>query len=189
MAGRRPDALTDDALDRELTAALAVDPSPEFQARVRTRIAAEPAPRSPWLRWAVLTACAAPVVLALVLVDPAIWPDRTEPVPLPARASDVALAANPIARPPAVAPQVTPPPRRITGAAPRIAAAPPREPVVGAEVLIAPEERRAFQLFQRILREGALDADAFAGAEPAAQDVQALVVVPITIEPLNQVSE
>ncbi len=47
MDGTRPDALTDTQLDQELEAALGVEPSPEFVARVRTRIAGEPEP-SPW---------------------------------------------------------------------------------------------------------------------------------------------
>ena len=38
---RSADALIDAALDRELEAALAVDPSPEFTARVRTRVRSE----------------------------------------------------------------------------------------------------------------------------------------------------
>lgn len=54
MDGARPDALSDAQLDRELEAALGVEPSPEFLARVRTRIAAEPEP-SRW-RMAVVAA-------------------------------------------------------------------------------------------------------------------------------------
>jgi hypothetical protein len=47
MDGTRPDALTDTQLDQELEAALGIEPSPEFVARVRTRIGGEPEP-SPW---------------------------------------------------------------------------------------------------------------------------------------------
>ncbi len=78
-----PDAaLTDDALDRELERALAVEPSPQFLARVRTRIATEPAESSlaaltggatseMWrrafaLRWWTLAAAAVIVVLVAV---------------------------------------------------------------------------------------------------------------------------
>ena len=42
MDGARPDTLSDAQLDRELEAALGVEPSPEFLARVRTRVAADP---------------------------------------------------------------------------------------------------------------------------------------------------
>jgi hypothetical protein len=41
MDGARPHALSDAQLDRELEAALGVEPSPEFLARVRTHIASE----------------------------------------------------------------------------------------------------------------------------------------------------
>ena len=44
MDGARPDAMSDAQLNRELEAALGVEPSPEFHARVRTRIASEPLP-------------------------------------------------------------------------------------------------------------------------------------------------
>lgn len=48
--GLRPkaeEALSDSELDREIVSAVGIDPSPEFLARVRTRIAAEPE-QSPW---------------------------------------------------------------------------------------------------------------------------------------------
>ena len=88
---RQREPMTDRVVDRELRALLAVDPSPEFVARIRTRIASEPAPSrfsiaglqlptaSPaglqlptaswWLSWklAGVVAVAAVVVLALVL--------------------------------------------------------------------------------------------------------------------------
>ena len=41
MDHRQDDPLTDSSLDREIQSALAVDPSPEFLARVRTRVASE----------------------------------------------------------------------------------------------------------------------------------------------------
>jgi hypothetical protein len=58
--------------DQEIRDALRVDPSPEFLARVRTRIAGEPAP-SAW-RWswtvAAVGALAALVLIAVVLSRP-----------------------------------------------------------------------------------------------------------------------
>jgi hypothetical protein len=62
------DALNDAALDRELRGALSVDPSPEFVARVRMRIANEPARmprRAPWLF--AVSAIAIVVVAAIVV--------------------------------------------------------------------------------------------------------------------------
>jgi hypothetical protein len=68
-ADRSGDQMTESAVDRELQAMLAVDPSPEFVARVRTRIASEPEPTAWWLSWkfAVGVAMAAVVVLAVVM--------------------------------------------------------------------------------------------------------------------------
>lgn len=59
MNDRQPsDALNTDALAREVEQALKVDPSPEFLARIRTRVAEEPsAAVSTWrLRWGLMTA-------------------------------------------------------------------------------------------------------------------------------------
>ena len=50
-----------DPIDGEIRRALAVDPSPEFLARVRARIAEEPAPGSRRLSWVVV----APAVFAV----------------------------------------------------------------------------------------------------------------------------
>jgi hypothetical protein len=71
--------MTDAALERHIEQALAVDPSPEFVARVRTRIAEEPSPaarRFGWLFASVATAAVAASVVALVMVRP---DQRVEP--------------------------------------------------------------------------------------------------------------
>ena len=70
MDGRRFRPLSDEALDRELEAALQVEPSPEYVARIRTRLASEPA-SSPWFDWWwVAGAAAAAAVLVLAFVAP-----------------------------------------------------------------------------------------------------------------------
>ena len=56
-----------DTLDRELAAALSVDPSPEFVARVRARVADEPAPSS----WRIPRMVTAGVALAAVVAPEA----------------------------------------------------------------------------------------------------------------------
>jgi hypothetical protein len=66
MDERRLEPLTDAALDREIEAALAVEPSPEFLARVRLSLAAEPA-RPSWRRWAFVGAAAAAAAAVLVI--------------------------------------------------------------------------------------------------------------------------
>jgi hypothetical protein len=71
---RHTAALTDEAVGdeiaRDIARALAVDPSPEFVARVRTQIANEPTPsawRFSWTTWIAGGAVAAAIVLAAVL--------------------------------------------------------------------------------------------------------------------------
>ena len=60
---------SDAPLDREIRRLLAVDPSPAFEARVRARVAAEPA-RSPWRAgrlWMAFGAAAATLVLVVAV--------------------------------------------------------------------------------------------------------------------------
>ena len=73
MDGTRPDALTDAQLNQELEAALGVEPSPEFLARVRTRIEAEP--RRPFARsWDPLFAVGIAGIVLLVVVPQMLRP-------------------------------------------------------------------------------------------------------------------
>ena len=55
---RSADALTEAALDRDLEAALTVDPSPEFVARVRTSVQRERDAASSRWRWPIAAAVA-----------------------------------------------------------------------------------------------------------------------------------
>jgi len=72
------DPLNDGELEREIERSLAVDPSPEFLARVRTRLAEEPRPAAGRFGWMFVgiatTAVAAAVVLAVFVVSPARRP-------------------------------------------------------------------------------------------------------------------
>ena len=66
-ARRQPDEMTDAALDRELQAMLGVGPSADFAARVRTRIADEPARSRSWFgAWWFAVPAAALAVVAIV---------------------------------------------------------------------------------------------------------------------------
>jgi hypothetical protein len=100
---RRDDALIDEAL-RALRAELSVAPSPDFQARVRARLAPRRAPAMRW-GWAV------PAVAAAALVAALVWPRSQRTVP------GAATAVEPSAPPPSTAgPEPTgeapgPPPR------------------------------------------------------------------------------
>ena len=68
-----------DALDRELAAAFAVDPSPEFVARVREAVAREPEPRS-WRMPRLLLAGAALSAVVAVAVSVGRVDDRVPAV-------------------------------------------------------------------------------------------------------------
>ena len=69
MDGRHEVTMSDDALDRELRAALNVEPSPEFLARVRGRVADEsPVVARPLaLRWLTMSAGATVAAIAVAV--------------------------------------------------------------------------------------------------------------------------
>ena len=71
-----------DPLDREIARALAVDPSPQFVARVRTRIAEQPPPASWRIGWMFAALAAAGVIaLAVVLTQREVRrPSQTVPL-------------------------------------------------------------------------------------------------------------
>jgi len=90
---RDVEPMTDAALDREITDALAIDPSPEFTARVRQRVSRER--RSPALRWEAFGAVAAVAVIALYLVG--VSPTRRASSPLVARSISAVVTTPRIA--------------------------------------------------------------------------------------------
>jgi hypothetical protein len=60
--------MNDDQLQREIEEALAVEPSPQFTARVRQQLMQETTQRAMWLQWKVLaTGLAAAAVLAAIV--------------------------------------------------------------------------------------------------------------------------
>lgn len=65
---RSTDPLTDSTLEHEIEAALSVEPSPEFLARVRTRMASEPAQAVWRLRWAVAVTGVVLTPIAILIV-------------------------------------------------------------------------------------------------------------------------
>lgn len=70
---RSVEVMNDSALEREIEAAFAIDPSPDFVARIRTRVGREP--RAEWDSFAriAMTAACAMVIAALIVVSQ--WPD------------------------------------------------------------------------------------------------------------------
>src|SRR5262249_22457580 len=87
-------------VDREIAAALNVDPSPEFVARVRMRVASEPQPRR-WVASGLLAALAAAavVVAALVVGRWAIEPTPKEQILAATRLSGLGSDVFPLPHP------------------------------------------------------------------------------------------
>jgi hypothetical protein len=186
-AERAVDPVTDAALDREIQTALAEDPSPEFLARVRARIANEPAPSRPWLSWtlAAAAAIAAVIVMAMVLSRP------RETVP--SSPAGVARGGNPVepARPKEPGPQVIPTrgPNAPAQQPAAVAQAPADRLVANEpEILIDSRESMALRRLITGTRDGSLDLSAALQTTiPTAMELPAIsdvVIVPITIEPL-----
>jgi hypothetical protein len=177
---RHIDAMNDPSLDREIESMLAAEPSPEFVARVRARVAAEPEPG----RWHVSWIFAVGGAVAVVIVALLAWPSR-EPAPR--------IAADPV-RPqghapltPSTGPQVVPQaPLRARTA---VALASVRNRVMEIdlpEVVIADNEVRTFATLVESIRASRFDA-----AVPAAPDLitplevkELPPVEPLEIEPI-----
>jgi hypothetical protein len=163
-----------DEIDRELASALSIDPSPEFRARVRARIAIEPSPGSWYLQWRVVGIGVAAVAVAMALLLGRLGPAGnvrrpsrpvTERSPLPS----TALVASPVSVPvlQAVATAVS---RR----KPRV-----REP----QVLVAPAEIRGLGQLEAIVNQGRMQfvfSDARTLEREPAKDI---VIAPIAIGP------
>lgn len=165
-----------DPLDRELASLLSVEPSPEFRARVRARIASEPLPRPWYLQWRVAAAGAAAAAfvaaVAIVRVAPT-QPSRTA----------VVLVENGRAAPvPAVDPA---PEHELQG--PRVVVAgvaPRRSPRAnGPEVLVDASARRGLRQLDALVREGRTRF-VFDEETVPQEPITAIVVTPIVIEPI-----
>jgi hypothetical protein len=189
------DALSDAALDRELARACAVDPSPEFVARVRTRIVEEPM-RS-WTRnlsWSLAAGIAAAIVVAAVAIQLATQRTKsTVTAPL--------LAARPLSPPTGVwlgsaaeavathRPAEAVSAHRLRG----LARQPDRSrQVLQSEVLFDRRETAALRRLIDGIRSGRVSLDPIIGGSVTTPmdlpPVDAIVIPPITIEPLAPIS-
>lgn len=191
MDGRRQrESLTDDAaLDREIESALAVDPSPEFLAKVRRRVSEEPMHTTAFPVWRLAVAGAVMAVAMTAFV----WTKTTFPSsmeqpktsPLETSTRGGAPQRSDMARP-----DVQPvPPTGVIPATRTKTQAPRAARVRLPEVLIAENEKQGFALLVEELREGR---DAAAIAEAASHRNTPgppwLEIEPVTIEPLPQVN-
>jgi hypothetical protein len=167
------DAVTDVSLDRDIEAMLAVEPSPEFLARVRTRIAEEPGPGG-W-RWSWTFALATVTVALIGAV--VVWQSgqQTPSSQAPVRTPQVAEAVAPPAPVPVeVERPRTSRPARLTTQTRQAANLIP---------LISPDDARAFDTLLAAIRRDdvVLDAD----MPNSALSASTLAVAPITIEPVS----
>jgi hypothetical protein len=164
--------MTELPVEYDLRDALAVDPSPQFAARVRARIAEEPARIDRrfglWLWMPVAAGAVAAVAVALL-----VWPARTHVAPLLAARSFGADAATLPSAATSMASVQTP----------RIAIAPGTERRADPEILISPSESRA--LLKIIAGPRTWQLDPAPVPVSTAPPVADLMIEPIVITPLS----
>ena len=174
------DPMNDAALERDIERALTIDPSPEFMARVRTRIANEPSPSSRWFGWLFASAATAAVAALAVIAVFVASPIRRI---APARAS--LLASQTIAGA-VVVPSVGPAHRLRRGFGGQGAGL--HEGAKSHEDAGARFDMRETTALQRLIagvRAARVDLTPLMKEAPMAlQPVDNLVIPPITIEPL-----
>ena len=180
--------MNDASFDREIESLLAVEPSPEFVARVRARVAEEPEPRRWWTSWTLAVAGAVAVVILAVTA----WPSRepaasvTTAIPPPRISEIVEPVTPPIANlPPATSQAV----RRETPTPIAYAVTTSGDRVIDIDlpaVVLAENEVRTFATLVASIRQRRFDV-----AVPAAPDLDAPIeikelppVEPIEIEPI-----
>jgi hypothetical protein len=172
-------------IDEEIRGALDVDPSPEFLARVRTRLATEPAPSAWRWSWTIVAAgaLAAAAIMAIVLT-----PAREKATPATQTAEagpkGPALRETEPARSPAVrkpGPSLLERRPRPSGPGEAIAS---RQP----EILLDAAETRALRALIAGVRDGRVDITAAQNSRaPAPTDLEPItdiVIAPLSIEPL-----
>jgi hypothetical protein len=169
-------AMDDKTFEREIEALLAVEPAPDFRARVRRRIAQEPplqaAPLAGRLAWFAIPAAAA---VALIFAA-SVWRRDVPPVPelLAARPIEgVMFTANPSISARDLSPVPVQPETAMRIG--RVAGAPP--------VIIDRSEVAAWQRLVRDINAGRVELEV-AEATPAFAPYDEFVVPPVRIEPL-----
>jgi hypothetical protein len=188
----RTDPLNDAAVDREIESLFEVDPSSDFVARVRSRVADESMSAGWGWRWPIAAIATA---VAITAVGVAVWRsgETTAPATEPV-APRVAVADVPAPLvPPKDEPVAVPAHRDLT----RVAAAPRRTIEIALPaVIIAENERRAFATFVADRRETRVEVSLAAARtveNPIDVDkmpeIEPVALKPIEIEPLVKVVE
>jgi hypothetical protein len=160
------------SLDREIEDLLAVDPSPDFVARVRQHVASQQAPRAWWFSWRLAPAGAG---LAVVVMGALLWP-ASQPLtpaiePTAVREAEQAVS---VAVPVETSAPASSHPRTLT----------PSNRRASRVVLIQRGEAEALNLLLTRVREGALPdmTEALAAVDQAGPewiDIPAVVIEPI----------
>ena len=205
MDGKRSDPLSDAALDRELATALQVDPSPEFMARVRLRVAAEPR-RAGWrlaVGFAAVAAVAAIVAVAVTLITGPlpVGLERRDTAAVPQAARERAGgAAQETPRPAApdvdtaqsagLRPGAARRPRRVETLALVLERTEPGDAPPFADVLVSAEEVRAFELLVAAILQQRVPPMPPADEAPGLRAVELpeIGIAPLVIEPLPQIA-
>ena len=183
-AERRGSEMTDRALDRELQSILAVDPSPEFAARVRTRIASEPQRSAAWSMWMFAAAATAVVAIAVVVSRGVPREGAAASKPLASRVlTPMAFAVSDINRGLML-------PHALPGPAPQAAslAATAMPQRAADEILVDPREAAAIRALIRRVRTGGIDlAPVLNASTPTAMELAPVVeitILDIAIDPI-----
>ena len=189
------DALKDDPLARDIETALRVEPSPQFVAKVRARVAREPLGASSMASWRLWLAGAAVVACALALVVSLGGPrDMRVPDSTPSTTSppvlEVSRGPSPSTEPVLPEPVVAAPMQR--AAKRTVVRIEPEEKGTTEgplpQVVLADDEKRGFELLVTELRDtkrAAAVAEATRGL--ITPGLPWLEVAPVTIEPLREV--
>jgi hypothetical protein len=179
-------------IDEEIREALDVDPSPEFLARVRARIAAEPAPSTWRWSWGLAAACA---LAASVLVTVVPRPHEAKPVTaVPAPPSAIAERSSAAAVSSGGGETRKSPvgPRPIRAVTQHARSAAVRIPKSEPELLIDQREMQTLRRLIEGVRIGRIDLTASQNSRshgPAElEPVADIVIAPLTIEPIAPVS-
>ena len=194
MDGHRPtDALTDSTLEREVESLLAVEPSPNYLARVRARVAEEPAPVGWRFRWEFAAAAATVVILATAVIwrssNPARSIDGSAQAPLVAEKATPPAVSSPterVVRPPV--PSIES--ERRPGSGIREHQTTETSERSGLVAIIASEDTKGFQSLLASIRKPdvvlVLHDDA---AGPALLETPSIAIAPIDIEPVPPVAQ
>ena len=167
-----------DGLDAELSAGIAIDPSPQFAPRVRAAVQATTAAshrhRWFWLGGLAATAAAAVIVVASWPTEHAIAPPAPPIAQGPPQQLKPVESANPV-----------PPPQAHSQTVVARARETKTQVTPEPEIIVAAEQRIAVERYVAMFRAGSLETSALATSpQPMLAPPSDLVVAPLEVEPM-----